>query len=209
MTLFSIFKADTLNVSPFVHSFDPEDKNERTFQYYISNTTSDFLAFEISVYKRDVNVHGKDILTKDKTSFKLRPSQIIIPPNSYRNIKVKWIGNEDFRKNPKNEQAFRVVMSQFPIDLGKKITKKNAQINVLYKIQTTLYVTPKNAKSDLKLISSDSNVIVLKNFGTKRAIVSQTNLLDGNKPILDLIKKADLETVVLPGHTRIYRKIKK
>ena len=90
--------AEALTVVPFVHSFDPEDKNEKTFQYYVENKTDDFLAFEISVFRRKMDKKGNDILEKDTESFMLRPSQIIIPPRSYRNVKVKWKGNDEFKK---------------------------------------------------------------------------------------------------------------
>ena len=61
LVIFStVLNAEALTVVPFVHSFDPEDKNEKTFQYYVENKTDDFLAFEISVFRRKLDKNGKD-----------------------------------------------------------------------------------------------------------------------------------------------------
>lgn len=199
--------AEALTVVPFVHSFDPEDKNEKTFQYYVENKTDDFLAFEISVFRRKMDKKGNDILEKDTESFMLRPSQIIIPPRSYRNVKVKWKGNDEFKKNPEKEQAFRVVMSQFPVNLKKKEEKhQQASIQVVYEIKASLYATPKTAKPDLKIVSEDAKIIVLRNDGNRRAELKKSNLVIRDKKITDLVKPDDVNTVIMANSTRIYKK---
>lgn len=204
---FFILNVEALTVVPFVHSFDPEDTNEKTFQYYVENKTGDFLAFEISVSRRKLDKKGNDILEKDTESFMLRPSQIIIPPRSYRNIKVKWRGNEEFKKNPGKEQAFRVVMSQFPVNLNKKKEKnQQAAIQVVYEIKASLYATPKTAKPDLKIVSEDAKVIVLRNDGNRRAELKKSDLMIRDKKITDLVKPDDVNTVIMANGTRIYEK---
>lgn len=204
---FFILNAEALTVVPFVHSFDPEDRNEKTFQYYVENKTDDFLAFEVSVFRRKLDKKGNDILEKDTKSFLLRPSQIIIPPHSYRNVKVKWRGNEEFQKNPEKEQAFRVVMSQFPVNLNKKKEKnQQAAIQVVYEIKTSLYATPKTAKPDLKVVSENARVIVLKNDGNRRAELKKSDLVIRNKKITDLVKEKDADTVIMAGGIREYEK---
>ncbi len=200
------FNAEALTVVPFVHSFDPKDNNENTFQYYIGNKTGDFLAFEISVFRRKLDKKGNDILKRDKESFLLMPSQIIIPPHSQRSIKVKWKGNEEFKKNPNKEQAFRVVMSQFPVNLNKKKEKKQASIQVVYEIKASLYATPKDAKPDLKLAYENAKIIALKNDGNRRAEIRRSNLIIHDKKITDLIRPDEIETVVMPGDVREYTK---
>ena len=203
----TILDANSLSVVPFIHSFDPKDSKEKTFQYYIENKTADFLAFEISVFRRNLDKQGRDILVKDKKSFMLMPSQIIIPPNSCRNVKVKWRGNEEFRKNPTKEQAFRVVMSQFPVDLNKKKEKKQAAIQVVYEIKCSLYATPKNARPDLKVAYENAKVIAFKNDGNKRAVLKESNLIIQDKRLSNKINPTDLDTVVMPGDVREYVKI--
>lgn len=202
----TIFSADALTVVPFVHSFDPKDNNEKTFQYYVENKTGDFLAFEVTVYRRKQDKQGQDILKKDKKSFMLMPSQIIIPPRSARNVKVKWLGNAEFKKNPHQEQAFRVVMSQFPVNLNKKKEKKRAAIQVIYEIKCSLYATPKNAKPDLKIAYENAKIIAFKNDGNKRAVLKKADLIIQDKAIANMLDPNDLDTVVMPGDVREYVK---
>ena len=203
---FFILNAQALTVVPFVHSFDPEDKNEKTFQYYVENKTSDFLAFEINVFRRKLDKNGNDILKKDTESFLLRPSQIIIPPNAYRNVKVKWRGNEEFRKNPDKEQAFRVVMSQFPINLNQKKEKNQAAIQIVYEIKASLYATPKRAKPKLKVVSENSKVIVLKNEGNRRVELKKSDLVIRGRKISDLVNPDEVDSVVMVNSIRVYNK---
>ena len=202
----TVLNTGALTVVPFVHSFDPQNNNEKSFQYYVENKTDDFLAFEISVFRRKLDKKGKDILERDTNSFLVRPSQIIIPPHTYRNIKVKWKGNDEFAKNPNKEQAFRVVMSQFPIDLNKKREKNQAAIQVVYEIKASLYATPKDAKPDLKIVSENANVIVLKNDGNRRAELKKSDLVIRDKKITELIKPDEVDTVIMAKSIREYRK---
>lgn len=202
------FNACALTVVPFVHSFDPEDNNEKTFQYYVENKTDDFLAFEITVSRRKLDKKGHDILEKDKDSFTVIPSQIIIPPHKQQSIKVKWEGNDEFYKNPNKEQAFRVVMSQFPVDLNKKKEKRQASIQVVYEIRCSLYATPKNAKPDLKIAYEDAKIIALKNSGNRRAELRKSTLVIRDKKVTDLVNPEEIETVIMPGDIREYNKKK-
>ena len=197
-----------LQIVPFIHSFDPDDKNENTFQYYIENKTDGYMAFELSVFRRYQDKNGKDILKKDTKSFRLMPSQIIIPPNSQRSVKVKWIGNKDYKGNPNIEQAFRVSMTQFPINLNKKRTRiKGASLEVVYEIKTSLYASPKNAKPDLRVAEQNSHTIALRNDGSKRAEVQYCDLSINGKKITSLIRSDEINTVVMPGNTRIFHRI--
>ena len=203
----TILDANPLSVVPFVHSFDPRDYNEKTFQYYIENKTNDFLAFEITVFRRKLDKHGRDILERDKKSFMFTPSQIIIPPHSCRNVKVKWRGNKEFMENPTKEQAFRVVMSQFPVDLNKKKKKKQTAIQVVYEIKCSLYATPKGAKPDLKVAYENAKVIAFKNDGMRRAVLKESNLIIQDKELSNKINPNDLDTVIMPGDVREYVKV--
>lgn len=200
------FNTCALTIVPFVHSFDPKDNNKKTFQYCIENKTEDSLAFEITVFRRKLDKKGHDILEKDKDSFKLIPSQIIIPPHKQQSIKVKWKGNDEFYKNPNKEQAFRVVMSQFPVNLNKKKDKRQASIQVVYEIRCSLYATPKDAKPDLKVAYENAKIIALKNDGNRRAELRKSTLVIRNKKVTDLVKPEEIETVIMPGDIREYNK---
>ena len=202
----AVLNTEALTVVPFIHSFDPQNNNEKSFQYYVENKTDDFLAFEISVFRRKLDKKGNDMLERDTDSFLVRPSQIIIPPHTYRNVKVKWRGNDEFKKNPNKEQAFRVMMSQFPVNLNKKEEKNQTTIQVVYEIKASLYATPKNAKPDLKIVSENTKAIVLKNDGNRRAELKKSNLVIRGKKITELVKPDDVDTVIMAKSSREYRK---
>lgn len=201
------FDASALKVVPFVHSFNPQDRNETSFQYYIENGTNDYMAFEISIFKRKLNRNGQDILEKDDESFTIYPRQIIIPPHSHRGVKVQWKGNKEFTANPNLEQAFRVRMEQFPINKDqKKAPRKTANIQVTYEIKASLYATPKDAKEHLIIVKSDSKTIVIKNDGNKRGELITSDLkMDGTK-IVDLISQDESHSVVMPHSERVYHR---
>ena len=205
----TVLNTGALTVVPFIHSFDPQNNNEKSFQYYVENKTNDFLAFEVSVFRRKLDKKGNDILERDTDSFLVRPAQIIIPPHTYRNVKVKWRGNEEFKKNPNKEQAFRVIMSQFPVNLNKKEEKNQTTIQVVYEIKASLYATPKNAKPDLKIVSENAKAIVLKNDGNRRAELKKSNLVIRGKKITELVRSGDVDTVIMAKSIREYRKSKK
>lgn len=202
----TVLNTGALTVVPFIHSFDPQNNNEKSFQYYVENKTNDFLAFEVSVFRRKLDKKGNDILERDTDSFLVRPAQIIIPPHTYRNVKVKWRGNEEFKKNPNKEQAFRVIMSQFPVNLNKKEEKNQTTIQVVYEIKASLYATPKNAKPDLKIVSENAKAIVLKNDGNRRAELKKSNLVIRGKKITELVRSGDVDTIIMAKSSREYRK---
>ena len=198
-----------LKVVPFVHSFNPEDRNESSFQYYIENSTDDYMAFEISIFKRRLDRNGQDILEKDDESFTIYPRQIIIPPHSHRSVKVQWKGNKEFTANPNLEQAFRVRMEQFPINKDqKKAPRKTANIQVTYEIKASLYATPKDAKEHLTIVKSDSKTIVIRNSGTKRGEPITSNLNVNGTKIVDLISQDESHSVVMPHSERVYHRRK-
>ncbi|MBQ3565018.1 MAG: hypothetical protein IJA14_02595 [Alphaproteobacteria bacterium] len=221
----SLIDVWSLSVVPFIHDFNPDNIDEWATQYYVENKTDGFLAFMLSTYRRLQNKDGSDNLKLDDKSFIVQPSQIIIPPHSRRIVKVVWVGNPEFKRNPNKEQAFRVCMDQFPIKVklenvktGEKETlvlkmpkekKENlgGAITVTYAIWTSLYATPKDAVANLVVVHSDSNTITIENKGTRRGEVSSIGdvVCDG-KPVKDWLKKEDLDSVILAGTTCTYKK---
>ena len=201
------FDVSALKVVPFVYSFNPEDRNQYSFQYYIENKTDDYMAFEISIFRRKVDRNGDDILEKDEHSFRINPKQVIIPPHMQCSIRMCWNGNAEFFTNPGVEQAYRVCMNQFPIPASKesqKVSRRNANIKVTYQIKASLYATPGKAKENLKVMKADSNTIIIKNNGTKRGELRYSNLTLNGRKVVDLIDPNEIHSVVMPNSERIY-----
>ena len=98
-------------------------------------------------------------------------------------------------------------MSQFPVNLKKKKEKnQQASIQVVYEIKASLYATPKTAKPNLKIVSEDAKVIVLRNDGNRRAELKRSDLVIRDKKVTDLINPNDVDTVIMADSTRVYEK---
>lgn len=209
----SLSELSALEVVPFVHSFDPvQDGN--SFQFYITNKTNDIIAFEVSAFSRKHNERGEEALEKDDESFVIFPSQIIIPPQTQRTVKVKWIGNRLYEKNKNIEQAFRVLFDQFPVNLHTKkllaaVNGPSTSVDIRFRVLTSLYITPKGASGHLEVVKDTGTNIVIKNTGTKRISISEDtqNITVNGKKLKDIVDKNQLETVILAGETRIFKKV--
>lgn len=206
------YNLQSMQITPFVHSFVPG--KEDVTEYEIANNGDEHLAFSIDISRRRPGVPDSENLNGEceDESFALYPSQIIIPPKSSRRVKAKWLGNEEFKKYPNMEQAYKVCFRQFPIDLFKK-KKKNtkASIEIRINVVALLYMTPAGAKACLEVVSLNKvgsyYKLKLKNTGTKRAILNKCDdvhvQIDGKIfALLSVLSKQDLEKVVFAGEQR-------
>ncbi len=171
--------AVALRIVPFVHGFDPDDKQACSFQYYVSNNTDSFLAFEVTIRERGQTLSGEDVLSDVDNVFVVMPSQVIIPPHTQRSIKVRWIGGKCDK-----ERAFRVTFEQFKVDLYNGIDstkkKKGASVDILLKIGASLYVAPAEAKAQPVIVSNDGVKLVVENRGSRHVRIDDGALsIDG------------------------------
>jgi fimbrial chaperone protein len=201
-----LLELHALEVVPFIHSFAPV-KGEDTIVYYVTNKLDECVAFEVSVFSRAQDENSADILEKDEDSFAVYPSQIIIPPHGRQSVKVKWLGNEKFKKNKAIEQAFRVRFEQFHVDTEQKRRSKKlgATIVISFRIFTSLYMTPESAKEKIEIISNNGAVIEIKNTGTKRISIDKASIMVGDKNLKDILAENDKKAVLLPGAKRKFK----
>jgi P pilus assembly chaperone PapD len=197
-----------LEVAPFVYAFDPDLKEEMAFQYYITNKSNFPMAFAVYVLRRTQNEDGGDVLEEDNDSFTVFPRQVIVAPNSKSLVKIKWNGNAIFKKNRNLEQAFRVRFDQYMIDaLGTSIQKGSrpagARVNIALRVDASLYMSPRRAHENVKLISRNGKTVVVQNVGTRRASISEIPILIDGKKLADLL--ADSGGVILPGSRRKFK----
>lgn len=211
-----------LRVCPFVYQIDPGmdeqhsdshgNKFEREFELFVTNNMDRTIAFEASVFRRFTDKNGKETLEKDDDSFQLFPQQLIIPPHAERTIKVRWIGNDEYKKNPNIEQAFRISLEQFYIKLGKEKKKRErgASVDVKLRVLTSLYVTPHKSQAKILVknvsINGGKATIKIVNNGTRHQSLGrvETNIsLRGKEYALcDLINKGDRDSSIQPGEER-------
>ena len=209
-----------LKVVPFVSDFDPTDdqkdddqlyvEKKKEFTYTVTNKMNETIAFEITVFRRYVDKDGKEKLVKDDDSFLVFPSQLIIAPQASRTIKLRWIGNEDFKKNPHKEQAFRVSINQFHINLNpfQKKKKRGTAMQIGFNVQTSLYMTPGKSRceptiTNINVLPNGIARITIKNNGNRRApygwIRNEVKIGNFAGPFYKLLSDADRQGSLQPG----------
>lgn len=149
-----------------------ENKNSTLF--YLENDSDQPIAVTATLLKREMDLEGVESNQKVGDEFSLYPSQLIIPPNEKRSVKVTWIG----KTVPVSELSYRLVAEQLPIDLDKN-KKQKASIKVLLRYVAALYVTPEDYQSEvvLKKMEIDEKHVsfLIANTGRSHQVLS--NLL--------------------------------
>lgn len=175
--------------------------------FYLENDSDQPIAVTAVVFKREMNAEGVEKNEKIENEMTVYPSQLIIPPNEKRSVKVTWVG----KVAPIKEEAYRLVAEQLPIELDKN-KKKKASIKVLLRYVAALYVEPEGVSSNVnlkKLEVDDKNItLILENTGKKHQVLADLSLkFSGKKDILlqgDELKGMTGENI-LAENERIFR----
>ena len=179
--------------TPMSATIDAEKKNNSVL-FYLENDTEQPVAITASVLTRTIDINGVEKNEKCDDELTVYPSQLIIPTNEKRSIKVSWIG----KTLPINEKAYRLIAEQLPIDIDKK-DKKKASIRVLLKYAAALYVDPQKTFSNVSLekfkVEEKEISFNLKNSGGKHQILSDLSLKVSGE------KNFEIESDALKGMT--------
>ena len=181
--------------------------------FRVENETSNRVAFQISMRTRDVDEFGKETMVGASNLFTIFPQQGIIPPGQKQNVRVVWKGSA----NPTNELAYRIVAEELPVDLERE--KTQSHIKVLLKYVGSLYVRPKNCKSQLQITrlarAVDGNSTNAYEFAVTNVGTAHQGLINPVMTITDgQGAKTELRGEQLPGiegqnilanHTRRFR----
>ena len=217
--LAAVDMSPALRVSPFVYDFDPTNdaqseensgvEKKKEFVYNITNKANQSIAFDIVVYRRYTDKNGTEKLVPDSDAFLVFPSQLIIKPHEERCVKLRWVGNKDFEKNPHQEQAFRVAIKQYRINLNPfKKEKKGSSVEFNLQVNTSLYMTPGKSKSLAKVIkiekfSNGLSRVYVRNDGNRRityGMISAEISIPGYKgPLNKVLNRDSSEGSLQPG----------
>jgi fimbrial chaperone protein len=169
-------------------------KNASSSLYFLENDSDQAIAVQVSLAKREMDINGVESNSKVSDELTVYPTQLIIPPNEKRSVKVSWMGSVV----PTKELAFRIIAEQLPIDLEKNKSKK-ASIKVLLRYVAALYVKAEDYNSDIKITEIKTNdkkvSIQVENNGKKHQVLANLNLKfidDKNKKEV-LLEAADLK----------------
>lgn len=150
-------------------------ENANSTLFYLENDSDQPIAVTATLLKREMNLEGVESNSKIGEELAIYPSQLIIPANEKRSVKVTWIG----KNLPKAELAYRLVAEQLPIDIEKD-KKKKASIKVLLRYVAALYVNAEDFSSDIsfkKLEVSDKQVsFTIGNAGKAHQVLSNLEL---------------------------------
>lgn len=149
--------------------------------FYLENDSDQAIAVTATIYKREMTAQGVESNLNIGDELSVYPSQLIIPPNEKRSVKVTWTG----KTIPQIENAYRLVAEQLPIELDKN-KKKKASIKVLLRYVAALYVEPEDLNSEVisKSISTDDKTVsfLLENKGKKHQVLSNLSMkISGKK----------------------------
>jgi fimbrial chaperone protein len=180
----------SFNFSPMSQSIEVEGK--KAAQFLIENDGASNVAVELTVRTREMNENGEEVLT-DTSDLAVFPPQVIIPPGEKRTIRV----NYTLKDIPQIEKNYRVIAEQLPLKVDKK-TKDQAGIKMLMKYVAALYVTPSDAKPEIKLISHSGDgkdlKLTVENSGKRHQLLTN--------PVVKFIhegKKGEFKTSDLTG----------
>ena len=192
--------------SPMSTSLGVKEKTNSTL-FYLENDSEHPIAVTATLLKRAMDKEGVEINEKAGDELTLYPSQLIIPANEKRSVKVTWVG----KTIPQIELAYRLVAEQLPIDIEKN-KKQNASIKVLLRYVAAFYILPEDFPSDVtlkKLDVDDKNVaFTMANAGKKHQVLSNLEMKVTGKKTIEL-KSEDLKSMsgenVLAGSERVFR----
>ena len=193
--------------TPIAQTMRPKGP-KATVEFRAINDGKDPIAVEIKVMKRAMSSAGEDVLTEVTDEFSLFPAQAIISGNDAKLVRVQWLGGPELPQ----ENAYRIIAEQVPVNLEQKAKGTGAQIHVMLKYVGSLYVQPEGAKSDLKLmgakIGSDKSgktlELTVANKGTRHTVVKDPVLLVGAVELKGEDLKGFGDTNILVNTERTY-----
>jgi len=149
ITLLSAFltaHAAAFQFSPISQDFSPSGQGtNKTFK--ASNNTENPIAVQIEIKHRDIDIDGNETLRDASTLFTVFPKQSVIQPGSYQTIYVRWNGPRQITE----EQEFRIIASQLPVDFSDD--RDNVNINILFVYKGTIYVRPESSAHEVVIDS--------------------------------------------------------
>ncbi len=174
--------ATAFEFSPIIAQFDPSGPGSaRTFIAH--NTQQEPVALQIEVFSRSADETGAETRVPDHDNFIITPPQLVLAPGTSRSVRVQWLGEAA----PEQELAFRIVVSQIPINFDQESdgNEISASVAIGYKYEVAAYVAP--AKTTPKAILASAEPVTraddqkelrltLRSTGTRRAILNQPKI---------------------------------
>ncbi len=155
----------------------PSGKKATTSFSVINQSNKDHAAVQITIADRIIDEYGKETAVENTTDFMVYPSQIILKPGETQTVRVSWTGRPDIEQ----EQAYRIIAEQLPIDLQERESDGKGAIKIMMRFVAGLYVTPKNARPEIELLSVEGDDekrlhLVFSNKGSRHEYLRNLSL---------------------------------
>lgn len=177
-SLFIPINSYAFKIEPMSASIIPTKLNA-TYPFYISNNSDKPAAIQISPLKANLNVDGVETREPADELFLIQPSQSILMPKKSKIVKVSWLGGD-----VESEKVFRLYAEQLPIKIDEE---EGTKVNILVNYMPLLFITPENAKYNLK-----KPEMVIKSKGDKKTLEIMFENT-GNKNIVILNIKPNIK----------------
>lgn len=184
-------------------------ENDNSSLFFLENESDQPIAVQISLAKREMDINGVEANPKIAGELTVYPTQLIIPANEKRSVKVFWSGKD----KPASELAYRLIAEQLPIELEKSKSKK-ASIKVLLRYIAALYVKSDDFTSDILVkeikVDPKSVSVTIINSGKKHQVLTNLSLkfINEKKKKEVLLEADSLKGMtgenILPGTSRIF-----
>ncbi len=167
--------------------------------FELENDSNEKIAVRLSMSKRLMDEDGKETQPEVEDDFLIQPFHIVMDPFQKKAVRVTWMKGEDF----KDEQAYRLIAEQLPIEMGDKTdkNKRQANIKVLLRYVAAVYVDPGTTQSNVTVAKQELDVtkkkiiVTVNNSGNKHQILKNLKVKIKNGDQGDVT----LETAALNG----------
>ena len=193
--LFFSLKAHAFNLSPINKTIDL-GSGKKSFIGRLTNEGFIPVAIQLKALKRSMDINGTEVSTEEFDEIDIYPPQIIIPAQGEKTFKVTYRGKDSLQ----TEKNFRISAEESPVDFDP-IKKEGSRIKIGFRYLSSLYVSPKNATSNVKIktFSKEDKRLkfIIENSGNKHQVLKGLRLTflkneqDTNPLIINVKNKTD------------------
>lgn len=207
LTLLCAFSSHAFRLEPMVLTL-PLTKPQASGTYVVENNTKNKIAVEFRIKKRLIDENGKEE-RPDASGFLVFPEQMALAPGEKRNVRVTWAGES----LPSQEEAYRLVATQLPVDFAPGASAPGSQLKFLLEYVASLYLLPAGTKPKMKVVKQAAKngtmEVLVANEGSAHFLLDrmEISIRSGKKeekPDPKVLQELRTENL-LPGNQRWLR----
>lgn len=208
LALLIALPAHAFRLEPMVLQL-PLTKPQASGTYVVENNTKQKIAVEFRVKKRLIDQNGAEE-RPEASGFLVFPEQMALEPGEKRNVRVTWAAEA----LPSQEEAYRLVATQLPVDFAPNAGGRGAQLKFLLEYVASLYLLPPGAKPKMRVVKhavakNGTLEILVANEGSAHFLLDRMEISyrsgkKEGKPDPKILQELRTENL-LPGNQRWLR----